>query len=102
VDRLAFLLLIELSGMAAVAYFYWGQPPVRWPVLAAIACLLIAQAIFWSFTFPANVATSNWTVVQENWAQLRRNWEYSHAAGALFQCLAMASLIIAVLSRRSG
>lgn len=101
-DRLAFLLLIELSAMAAVTYLYWGQPPVRWPVLAAIACIFIAQAIFWSFTFPANMATSNWTAIPPNWEALRRNWEYSHAAGALFQCLAMASLIIAVLSRPSG
>jgi hypothetical protein len=98
--RLGFLLVVELAAMAAVAYLYWGEPPVRWPVLAAIACLVIAQIIFWTFTYPANVATSNWTVIPHNWQWLRRNWEYSHLAGAFLQCLAMAALIVAALSRR--
>jgi hypothetical protein len=100
-DRLAFLLVVELASMMTVAILYWAQASVRWPVLAAIACLVIAQVIFWSFTFPVNVATSNWTMIPDNWEQLRRNWEYSHFAGAIFQCLAMAALIVAVLSRRT-
>src|SRR4051812_11277274 len=65
--RLGFLLVIELLSMVALTIFYWPEHAVRWPVLAAIACLLITQAIFWSFTFPANVATSNWTVIPDNW-----------------------------------
>ena len=101
-NRLAFLLLVQLASMVAVAYLYRHEPPVRWPSIAGIACLVIAQIIFWTFTFPANSATSNWTIVPENWQQLRSDWEYSHAAGALFQCLAMISLIVAVLSRRPG
>jgi hypothetical protein len=40
-------------------------------------------------------------VIPDNWRVLRRNWEYSHLAGALFQCFAMAALIVAALSRRS-
>jgi hypothetical protein len=100
-DRLGFLLLVELVSMVTVAVLYWGEAPVRLPILAAVACLVIAQLIFWSFTYPANVATSNWTVVPDNWQELRRNWEYSHFAGASFQCFAMAALIVAVLSRRS-
>jgi hypothetical protein len=99
-DRLAFLLLIELLSMIAVAYLYWDEPPIRWPVLASIGCLIAAQIIFWSFTFPANRRTENWTIIPENWEELRHAWEYSHAAGAAFQCLAMAALIVAVLSRR--
>ena len=98
--RLGFLLLIELASMVALTVLYWRDEPVRWPVLAAIASLVIAQIIFWSFTYPANVATSNWTVIPDNWQHLRRNWECSHFAGAVFQCLAMAALIVAVLSRR--
>jgi hypothetical protein len=100
-DRLAFLLVIELASMIAVAILYWRDPPVRWAALGAIACLVVAQIIFWSFTYPANVATSNWTSIPNDWQRLRRNWEYSHAAGAIFQCLAMAGLIVAALSRRT-
>jgi hypothetical protein len=55
--------------------------------------------VFWIWTYPANQATGNWTVQPENWEILRRNWEYSHFAGAVFQVLAMAALIIAVLRR---
>jgi hypothetical protein len=99
-DRLALLLLIELLAMIAVASLYWSTPAVRWAVLAAIACLASAQLVFWTFTYPANLATKNWTLVPDDWQQLRRNWEYSHAAGALFQLLAMTAMIVAVLSRR--
>ena len=100
-NRLAIVLLIELASMAWVAILYWHQPPVRWAALVAIACLILAQLTFWTWTYPANVATSNWTRVPANWEQLRRQWEYSHAAGAIFQLLATASLIIGVLSRRA-
>ena len=99
-DKLGFLLAVELAAMIATAILYRHEPAVWWPVIVAIASLVVAQAIFWTFTFPANVATSNWTKIPENWEQLRRNWEYSHAAGAFFQLLAMAALIWGALSRR--
>lgn len=98
-DKLGFLLALQLAAMIATAVLYRHDPDVRWSVIMAIASLVVAQAIFWTFTFPANVATSNWTEIPENWEQLRRNWEYSHAAGALFQLLAMASLSWGALSR---
>jgi hypothetical protein len=65
----------------------------------ALACLAAAQVIFWTYTFPANVATQNWTSVPANWEDLRRQWEYSHAAGAIFQMLAMCALIVAAATR---
>lgn len=98
---LGILLVIELAAMIALAFLYWREPAVRRSVLAAIACLVIAQIIFWWLTYPANVATSNWTIVPADWRHLRAQWEYSHAAGALFQLLAMISLILGALSRRS-
>lgn len=66
---------------------------------SALAGLIMAQAIFWWFTFPANQATQNWTLQPGNWEQLRQQWEYSHLAGALFQALTLSALIIAVLAR---
>ena len=98
-DKLGFLLAIELAAMIGTAILYWHEATVRWSAIAAIGCLVAAQAIFWAFTFPANVATSNWTHIPQNWEHLRRNWEYSHAAGALFQLLAMAALTWGALSR---
>lgn len=98
-NRLAYLLLIELAGMLAVIFFYRAQPSVLWPALIALSCLVAAQFIFWVFTFPTNQATSNWSQQPENWETLRWQWEYSHLAGAAFQTLAMAALIVAVLRR---
>src|SRR5829696_8346680 len=51
--------------------------------MLAVLCLTAAQIIFWTYTFPANVATENWAKVPENWEAVRRRWEYSHAAGAV-------------------
>ncbi len=67
--------------------------------VAAVLCLGGAQALFWIYTYPANVATNNWTSIPENWEILRRNWEYSHAPGAAFQVLAMSAIIVAALAR---
>jgi hypothetical protein len=67
--------------------------------LLAFFCLLGAQAIFWTVTFPVNQETSNWTVLSENWMSLRRRWEYSHAAGAALHLVALASVIAAALAK---
>ena len=98
-NQLAYLLLIEAVSMVAVAVLSRREPQVLWPTIMAILCLVAAQAVFWAFTYPANVATQNWTAIPENWEALRRRWEYSHAVGAAFQVLAMSSLIIAALAR---
>jgi hypothetical protein len=98
-NRLAYLLVVELAGVLAVAWLYRAESRVLWPALVALGCLVAAQVIFWTWTFPANQATNNWTAQPDNWATLRRQWEYSHLGGAAFQVLAMAGLIIAVLRR---
>jgi hypothetical protein len=98
-NQLAYLLMIQLVSMLAIAGLSWQEPRVLWPTLAAVLCLLCAQALFWTFTYPANVATDNWTAIPAEWESLRTRWEYSHALGALFQLLAMSALIVAVLGR---
>lgn len=98
-NQLAYVLIVQIMSMIAVAVMSRHFPAVLWPVVVAILCLVAAQALFWIYTYPANVATANWTVMPPDWEALRRQWEYSHAAGAAFQLLAMASLIFAVLAR---
>jgi uncharacterized membrane protein len=68
--------------------------------LTAFLCIVGTQVIFWTFTFPANQATINWTVVPENWEILRTRWEYSHAASAVLNLAAMVSLILSVCRPR--
>jgi hypothetical protein len=85
-----------------LAWMARRQPHVAGRVLAALACLLAAQALFWIFTNPANVATQNWTVMPDDWAVLRARWEYSHAAGAVLTFGALAALAAALFARLRG
>jgi hypothetical protein len=98
-NRLAYLLAVELVSILALIVMFRRQRQVLWPGVVAFLGLAAAQAIFWIYTYPANVATSNWTVIPDNWEVLRRNWEFSHAAGAPFHILTMIALIVAVLVR---
>jgi hypothetical protein len=98
-NQLAYLLVIELIAMLAVAVLSRHEPQVLWPTIIAIVCLIAAQAVFWIFTYPANVVTDNWTAVPAQWEDVRARWEYSHLAGAAFQLMAMSALIVAVLAR---
>jgi hypothetical protein len=98
-NQLAILLLVQALSILTVLLIHRHEPSVRWPTATALAGLLAAQAVFWIWTFPANVATNNWTAQPENWEALRRQWEYSHLAGAAFQVVVMAALVVAVLRR---
>jgi hypothetical protein len=55
-------------------------------------------AVFFAWTYPANQATRNWTVITEDWQGLRTQWEWSHAASAVltFTALCCATLSLAV------
>lgn len=67
---------------------------------AALAAMALTLVIFFAWTFPANQATSNWTIVPADWQALRQQWEYAHAAGAVLTFASLCALILAVLSRR--
>ena len=64
--------------------------------LAAFVCLVATQVIFWMFTYPMNVASSNWTVTPDHFETARRQWEYSHAASAVLTFLALVAITAAV------
>jgi hypothetical protein len=65
--------------------------------LIALVCIAASLVVFFTFTYPANQQTDNWTVLPENWMELRKHWEYSHAAGAGLYLIALISLILSVL-----
>jgi len=99
-NQIAWVLAVQVASLLAAAILARAERRVMVLTLLALACVLAAQGVFWTFTYPANVATENWTVVPDNWDQLRRQWEYSHAAGAAFQLLAFCLLVSAVLLRK--
>lgn len=98
-NLLGIVLAIQLLGILSVVLLHRRRRRVLWPALVALGGLVAAQIVFWTWTFPANQATANWTLEPESWEALRRQWEYSHLAGAAFQMLAMISLILAALRR---
>src|SRR5262249_2393482 len=65
--------------------------------LTSVLCLAATQMIFWSFTFPVNVASNNWTVTPENFESARRQWEYSHAVNAVITFVAFVAITSSVL-----
>lgn len=69
------------------------------PALAAFVCIVLAQVVFWTFTYPANAATDQWRMLPDGWERLRLQWEYGHAAGAGLNLTGYLSLVIALLRR---
>jgi len=67
--------------------------------LIAFLCIVGTQLVFWTYTYPANQVTNNWTVLPENWRELRQQWEYSHATSAGLNLLALVAVILSVLVR---
>ena len=71
-------------------------------LLPLLAFLLIAAtlAIFFTWTYPANQATSNWTLPTPDWTTLRRHWEYAHATNAVLTFVALCLLTWSAVAKR--
>jgi len=85
-----------LASTIALTLGLRGHPAFL-PALVALLCIVGTQIVFWTFTFPVNRMTTNWTVLPDNWADLRARWEYSHAASAGLNAAALISLIVSLL-----
>jgi len=94
---LGVLLAVQLAALLTVIVLARGERRLRTCALIGLLCLVGAQGLFWTFTYPADAATANWTVQTDNWQVLRRQWEYSHAGGALLQLATMAALVAGAL-----
>ena len=66
--------------------------------LAAFLCLAATQGIFWTFTYPMNVASNNWTVTPADFEAARRQWEYSHAVNAVLTSVALVTIAASVVT----
>jgi hypothetical protein len=94
---LGILIAIALLSTLALTIMVRHTPRVFPLTLTALLCLVGAQIVFWTFTYPANQATNNWTFLPTDWQVLRQQWEYSHAVGAGLDIIALATLILSVL-----
>lgn len=68
-----------------------------WLALSAIILIAATLVIFFTWTFPANRATANWTVATADWQALRIQWEYAHAANAILTFVAFCAVTLAAL-----
>jgi hypothetical protein len=89
-----------LISAGVLTWLHRGAGAPFYFALLATVLIALSLVVFFLFTFPANQATQNWTVLPEGWENLRRQWEYSHAAGAILYFVALASLVLSTISER--
>jgi hypothetical protein len=89
-----------LAANLVLAIMVHRQRTPFWLALAGFLLVAATLIIFFIWTYPANQATSNWTVVPANWQQLRTTWEYAHATNAVLTFLALCAVTWSVLLAR--
>src|SRR5918992_5517112 len=60
---LGFVVAGALLSTLVLTIMLRNRPKVFALTLVAFVCILGTQVVFWTFTFPANQQTSNWTVL---------------------------------------
>ncbi|WP_274425235.1 DUF1772 domain-containing protein [Chelativorans sp. YIM 93263] len=83
------LILAVLSRSEGLPFLYAS---------ASFILVLVSLITFFTWIFPANQATENWTTIPENWEALRRQWEYTHAVNAVMMLAALVSAIMSALT----
>jgi hypothetical protein len=96
-----FPIFLGMVLLAIHAVLVKNTRSAMWLSLAAVALIAATQTIFWSFTYPMNELTQNWTVTPANVEEARRQWEYSHAVNAVLTFIAFVTACIAVIAARS-
>jgi hypothetical protein len=94
------VLIGALIANLALALLLRGRSTPFVLALFAFLCIGLTLLVFFIWTYPANQATNNWTMIPDNWEQLRREWEYSHAANAVVTFAALCSVTLSVLTTR--
>src|SRR5262245_13432435 len=64
---IGWVLIVQVAALVAAAILERSDRRVMLLTVFALACVVAAQGLFWTFTYPANVATANWTVTPDDW-----------------------------------
>ncbi|SPC05220.1 conserved membrane hypothetical protein [Cupriavidus oxalaticus] len=88
-----------IACLALVAVVRKRRRAFRWTLLAA-SCLAATHAIFWIWVAPVNTALVPLSpeTLPANWERWRDQWEFAHAARAILQIVALAALVVSVLT----
>lgn len=95
-----FVVLGALICNFALTFTTRGRRAAFGLALLGFLCIVATQAVFWSFTYPANIATDNWTRLPADWQAVRHTWELSHAASAVLNLTAFVAVAWSVLLDR--
>jgi hypothetical protein len=81
-----------------LAFLVRRRPGFVWTLLGAL-CLVVAHAAFWIWVAPVNATMSPLTpeTLPADWMRLRNQWEYTHAARAVLQIVALGALVFSIL-----
>jgi hypothetical protein len=91
------VIFAAIGANLALALMLWRKDKPFWLSLAAALILAGTLAVFFSWTYPANQDTNNWTVVTGDWEALRMQWELSHAANAVLTFIALGCAGLSVI-----
>ncbi len=74
------------------------RPALGWTLLGA-ACLIVTHAAYWIWLAPVNATVSGLTLetLPVGWMALRDQWEYTHAARAVLQTVALVALVYSII-----
>jgi len=88
-----------IANLALAMLLRW-QSPAFVLVVVNLLCVTTTLAIFFAFTYPANIATDNWTTIPAGWQRLRWQWEASHAVNAAIAFAGFCALTWSLLLTR--
>jgi hypothetical protein len=74
------------------------RPAFGWTLLGAL-CLVAAHMAWWVWVAPVNATMAPLTpeTLPAGWMGLRDQWEYTHAARAVLQIIALGALVFSIL-----
>ena len=67
---LGIIIACELVSVGTLTIKVRHQPKAFRFALASLLCIIGTQIVFWTYTYPANQATKNWTFLPEDWQTL--------------------------------
>ena len=94
------VLVGALVADLALAVMVRGERRAFWPALFAFLLVAGTLPVFFTWTYPANQATGNWTEVPADWQELRTQWEYAHATNAVLTFIALCAVTLSTLLTR--
>lgn len=93
---LGIVVVAALLATLALAFATRSQPQAFHAAIAAFACIVGTQLVFWLVTFPVNRRTANWSTLPRDWQRLRDRWEYSHVISAILNLAALVATCLAI------